>query len=382
MTRFDAHRFLYRASLSISNAFVFTLLFSYFGSLALAALLYAISQVVTLVLTPYSARFVSRGTVRMMSSATTVLAVSFVVLALFFGVDRISEAYVAASAALFFALVYGAARALYWTPYRLHTDAHAHAYGGTLFIAIRETLLALLPFLAGYIIVEIGTPWLFWAAAVFTALSIIFLVREKNVAENYSLSYMETWKVFWAPELRPILRSSVAEGVHAGGLFFVWPIAALVLLSGSYMLLGAVISIVLLLTLIVRIVMGHLSPTGLFKFSPHMHATLSGFAWIMRVIIITPIQLIAVDVFHNLRYARGDNSIDPLTFEQAADGGSIVDEYSAIKEMGFAIGRLKIAVLVIVLSLFLTLTQTLVVAIAITGLVSILAPYLTKPRGA
>lgn len=378
MSRFDAHRFLYRAALALSNAFVFTLLFSFFDSLVIAATLYVFTQIVTLVLTPITARFVSHGSVRLMMSAGAVLALSFTCLALFMGVTATYDVYYASSAALLFALLFGMARALYWTPYRLHTSEAYQTQCGTLLSTLREMTLALLPFLAGYIIVQYGASWLLWIGALLATLSLVFLVREADVVENYSLSYRESWVVFFSPQLRAMTTGSIAEGVHASALFFVWPIAALVILSGSYVLLGIVMSAVLLITLLFKLLVGHFGANGLFQISRGMHATLTAFAWVMRVIIITPLQIIAVDVFQNLRLTRGDNSVDPFTYEQAADGGSIVDEHSAIKEMGFAVGRALLALVVLVAASVLSLTQALVVTILFAAVVGVAAPYLNK----
>src|SRR3989344_7266414 len=85
---FHAHHFLFRAGLAIGNVFGCIFVFEFFfllssslgRALAGTLLMYALSQVITVALTPLAAAHLSRGTRRMLMWAVVLAAGAFVIL--------------------------------------------------------------------------------------------------------------------------------------------------------------------------------------------------------------------------------------------------------------------------------------------------------------
>ncbi|OGL62242.1 hypothetical protein A2839_04390 [Candidatus Uhrbacteria bacterium RIFCSPHIGHO2_01_FULL_47_10] len=65
--------------------------------------------------------------------------------------------------------------------------------------------------------------------------------------------------------------------------------------------------------------------------------------------------------------------MDALTYEQAADAGHYIDEYTVLREMSLNIGRIFIIIFLLVLNIYLPITVSFFVAAAISLVINRLA---------
>ena len=286
------HRFLIRLSSAAVAAFIWVFIFEYSATLVdlphaliSTALLYALSETTTILLTPFALRRLRGGMRRGLVYGTLLLFAAWALLGTLF-LGLFPHGLVAV------ALLLGAYRALYRVPYSVEYATIARRRAPQLFVAL---LLAAVPLGAGALLAAGALPAeLFFIAALAALLGLLPIGFIRNVHENFSWGYRETFDHFASPEHRRVLLVSVSKGIQGALLFLVWPIVLLFLFAGSPIPMGAAFSATLLLIVLFR-----------------------AWRWPGR---------------HRRAY-----------IEDQPDGGAYLDEYTALKEMGQALGRLVLA---------------------------------------
>jgi len=292
------HRFLMRLCAATVAAFLWIFIFEYFAilttighALISTVLLYALCQTTTILLTPFALKRLRGGMRRALVYGVLLHLAALV----FLGVLLLG---IFPHGLVAIALLLGAHRAFYRVPYAVEYAALGRPRTLDLFW---EIILALAPLAGGIFISASALPaQLFFAAALLSAFSLLPIFSIPNVHETFAWGYRETFAHLAAPENRRVLLSSVRQGIQGAALFLVWPFVLLFVFGGSPVGIGAAFSATLLIVLLFR-------------------------ASRRRVVV-----------------------------EEHADGGTFMDEYTALKEMGLALGRL---VLAFALVLALTLLQ-------------------------
>ncbi|MBI5456537.1 hypothetical protein HY969_02255 [Candidatus Kaiserbacteria bacterium] len=382
------HRFLLRAALAAGNVFAWVLVFHalYFsgetltGALIATVLAYAAAQLIAFFLTPLSGMNLANGTQRSILYATFALSVSFVWLA-------------AASTGVFgagaeniwvgivgFACLQGVYRAFYWIPYRASQGARHQQQTNYLF----EVFLTLMPLSASIIIVgAVGGAWmLLVGCATLAFASSIALIGIRESYEPYLWNYEDTMRALVSEDSRDMLTKSMLQGLQGAALLFAWPIAVFILFDWSYMLLGAVMSLTLILTLVgKRLLRGTLSIMGL-QYSAPIHSTLAASSWVMRLLIFSPVSVVLADVVYHMGEPTRHIGLDQSAYEQAADSAHYIDHTTALKEMGYALGRLLLCGALILLALYASAIVALAGAIALSAVASLVSIFRHSPAKA
>ncbi|HWP61610.1 MAG TPA: hypothetical protein VN495_03335 [Candidatus Paceibacterota bacterium] len=286
----SAHRFLVRFAQSLINAFLWVFIFAYFTqaesvSNALIRTLFLYALAQTI--TMLVVPFAMRR-LRGGMLAGLIGGTLLLSAALLYAGAVVSGLFPGGTAML--GILLGAYRALYRVPYVLENAAagtHKVRFGAELLLALAPLLGALFLTIGG----EAGE--LCSLAAFFVAVALAPLMFVPNVHEKFSWGYRETFGHFAAAENRKILIASVGRGALGSLLYLVLPITVL-FATRSYLAVGAVFSTVLLCLF-------------LFRFSQRRVLT-----------------------------------------EEHADAGRYLDEYTALKEMGLAFGRLALCALLLV----------------------------------
>ena len=375
------HRFLFRFAFAGANVFAWIFVFQYFylvepdiaHGLARTALLYALSQTVTCLATPYTAHLLRSGARRVFILATFVAATSFVILGATFG--GFWGASYAPTAIALFAIGLGLYRALYWIPYEIEAEV-VGASRGSIFT---ELLIALAPLLGGLWIVGVplGLLSLLYAGAALMLLSAAPLFYLRDVHEGFSWGYRETFGQLLEPANRGIVRHSLLEGVAGAALLLFWPLAIFLITGWSYGMLGVVLALTFVLSIVGRsFVRKGLRKAGLHT-SRIVTVAIAVSPWIFRTVVGTPLGAVLVDTYFHTTAPRRIG-LDPLTFEQTADAGSYVDEFTALKEMALSLGRIGICVVGAIAALTMSLPATFIVVFLCAALAS--AAIALSPR--
>jgi hypothetical protein len=189
--------------------------------------------------------------------------------------------------AILIALLMGFARAFYRVPYAVEHNASARPAAPSFG---REFLLLASPVIAGALLTMLVPPFAFLALVSFLPiLSLIAFSTVPPIYERFAWGYTETFANLILAEHRALLLSSMRQGAIAAFLFLIWPFV-LYFAAPSYFAAGASFSATL---------------TIIFLF----------------------------------RSGRGEGPF------RSADGGHYLDEFTALKEMGLALGQLAVAIL-------------------------------------
>ncbi len=288
------HRYLVRAASAILSVFLWIFIFQYFSAfttvgraLIQTLLLYALAQTIAILLIPFAMRRMRGGMRRGLVYGTLTLIAALVYSGVLLGG-------LFPNGTAMIGILLGAYGALYRVPYTIEHAVMGSQERSGLF---GEMLLAALPFLTGIALTR-GIPahTVFFESALLPLLALVPLFLVPNVHETFSWGYRETFGHLVAPENRGVLLRSLWQGISAALLFLAWPLI-LLFTTPSYLVLGAAFSATLFTVFLFRA------------------------------------------------------STRPAVVEQHADGGTYLDEYTSLKEMGLALGRLVLCFALVALVL-------------------------------
>lgn len=377
----NAHRFFSRVSLLLGGVFVWIFVLSYcFGithsiplAFAGAALVYAISQIVVLACTPLAAAHMHNAPQSMVWAMLS-LASSYILLGSLFEIPfGAGPAWGVAC----FALLHGLYRAFYWIPYTIEQER-----APTPFPLLYEIIICYAPLFAGLTLITQPFPAvrILFGAAVFALCSTLPAFFLPRLKETFSWSLSETFTRLFAREYRSKLLHSILAGIEGAVLFFIWPIAAFIILEFSFPSLGLVYSITLLCILALREWYQRIARRLELHEAPLLHSITRLGAWVGRAASGAPITMILVNTFSFVTAPTQGITSDPFTLDQYADGGHFLDEYTALKEMGIAIGKLLCACFAAILVLAMPIVTALLVTIGFAAIVSILSALAARAQ--
>ena len=349
------HRLLLRASLAMAQIFAWIFVFQYFFALTdtlesatiSLALTYALTQVITILFTPIAAAALRNGYRRLMMFAVLALASAFTVLA----ASIIGTSYTVGWGITAFAFLMGVYRAFYWAPYRVASERHPARHP-----LWSEYLLAFLPLIAGFILDGGGASAiiLLAIAAAFALAAIIPLFSMRDTHEGFAWGYRESVHQLFVGSHRRATISSMLHGIEMSLLLIVWPVIVFVILGWSYALLGIVLSLIYILSLLVRSIVRPAAS----HFSAPTRALLAASAWIIRLSVVGSVGIILVDLYYYGASNASSRGFDMMTLEHAADNTTYVDEYTVLKEISMAMGRLIMSLTIAILASYMSITVT------------------------
>ena len=371
-----AHRFLLRSGLSIANAFAWIFVFQYYftqtGEIAPALLgtilMYALSQAATLIFTPFAAAHLRRGVKHSIVYGVILAGIAYVYLGATLA-DTFNGNPAGWGIAVF-ALLQGAYRALYWVPYELRASTENH--DRSRLPVMYEVLIALMPAFAGVTMATVEFPHLrlLFGSAALLLVSIVPLMAVRDVMEKFAWHYAETFRQLFRRRNGRILKASLGGGLQGAVLFLVWPVSVFLIVGSDYETLGIILSATLLAILLLRYAYRKLARKMQFEQSVFVQVVFSFSGWVMRLFVGSPIGVVLADSYSAIGAPKSTHSIDAFAFEQSADNGSFIDEYTALKEMGLAIGRIGACVILGLLILWTTLPIAFAGMLLLAGVAS------------
>lgn len=381
----NAHRVLLRTGLSLANVFAWLFVFMYFESLsgspsrALSgvALLYALTQLIIIVATPVSAAHLRRGVKHSLIWGVVIASSALVLLGATLGGYLAESVDVALWGIVAFAILLGLYRALYWIPYTL-AEVESKPHLGVR--AYFEVLLALMPLFAGLTIasVQFAEVRLLFGAAALIALSFLPVLFLTDTRERFSWPYVYTFRQLWRRRNHGLVLQSFLEGIQGAALFLVWPLAIFLIVERSFFLVGFAFSVTLLFVLLLRRTYRSLSRSYRINDSTLVYVVVAVSAWVARLAAGTPFGIIIADAYAYTTTPERGTRIDPSSFEHASDRGSFVDEYTALKELALALGRLKLCAVVFFLAFFAPIPLVLAVALLTAAIASGISAILAR----
>jgi hypothetical protein len=369
-----SHRFFMRVAMGAGNVFAWIFIFRGFylvsgsteASLFAVAIMYAMMQGIVLVLTPLSGFALRSGMRRALAYGTLLASFAFACFSVVFA-PQLGSAELAFGLIVTFVVLMGIHRALYWVPYRTEVadiGTYVHASKG------EEIILAFVP-LAAALIIEtawLGPQALLALAALAALTALVPLIRIPESYEGFEWDFLESFKALFSRQHRTLLTISIADGIQGAALLLIWPLVAFIIIGQSFLGLGLILTLTFVLAPLLRSGVRKLLKRFRAERSTPIMASLVFSSWIFRLAAASPLQILVVDVYAHGGTSPKRFSIDAGTHEQVADGAHYVDEYTALKEMGLALGRI---IACLVLAVVVIYTQSA----AAFGAVIVLAAF-------
>ncbi len=243
-------------------------------------------------------------------------------------------------------------RMLYWVPYHTEFAKFTDRFNRGKQISLLESLGALVgimtPIISGFVIAQFGYQSLFVTVMLLLAVSIYPLIATRQVRETFSYGYFETFKILFTKKRR-LLMAYGAEGFEAAIGLVIWPIFMYKIFAGDYFEIGAVSTLVILVTVVIRIFMGRYTDKLSKRKLLRLGTVIYSIGWIFKVFVQTGYDIFLASTYHNLAKAVMRTPFDALSYEQMADAGHYVDEMSVFREISLNLGRVVMFALLFIL---------------------------------
>ena len=365
-------RTLMRISLGALGVFLPIFFFKEYGyDLQLVIAIYLSVFGLHLLLTPLSARLLSViGTRRML-----MLGIVFVTIAIGSLYYFPQMPVYATVAYIVFAAIY---RALYWIPYHVDfadaLDAHMRGWQLAVLRNIASIVLIAVPMVGGLIITSAGYAAIFLFSVAVMLVSIAPLWFMRHTYERYSWGFVDTFMHLFARSNRPLLLAHAANGAQGVVIAVFWPIYVFTLLDERFTVVGAITSLTVLAVIVLRAFVGKLFDTWSHRKVLTVGVVMATTGWISKLFVQTPVEVFVADSYHTFGRTVNSLSFDATTYEQSADNGRYIDEYTALKEMALNVGRI---VMLLVLSA-LVIAFSLKVAFILAAIVALFMLILNR----
>jgi MFS family permease len=181
------------------------------------------------------------------------------------------------------------------------------------------------------------------------------------------------------PRNRNLVLAYIGDGIQAITLSAIWPLFVFILLKEKYTALGLITALTLLVILVLRLITGSLFDKWNKSKLIIIGAALASSGWLLKILVATPFQVFAADTYHGMGRTVNRTSVDAMTYEQSADNGRYVDEYTTLKEMSLATGRVLMLAFTALIVLYFGLNTAFIAALVISAGAT-LATILLKER--
>ena len=186
---------------------------------------------------------------------------------------------------------------------------------------------------------------------------------------KYEFGFWESFKKLFGKRFRPMSVSMMAYGAENIVGVVVWPIFLYAIFQGQYLEIGAFAAIIVVIGLALELLVGRetdrFSAGKLLKYGTGIYAL----GWVWKGLVETVVGVFAASTFHNVGAILLRTPMDTLMYEQAADSGHYIDEYTVLREIALGIGRvLMLLFLVAVTSVFSIGASFFVAAVVSLGI--------------
>ncbi len=335
---FYISRIFMRISLSALSVFIPVFIYKqYDEKITMVVLVFATIYLFQLILNPISAKLLGIFGLKPLLISGMLFAVASVASLAF------PDEYLNLSVFLF-AILTAIYRVLYWVPYHIDFSLllDKKTRGRQLaFLRNFSTLIIIVaPILGGVLISSGGFAATFTYAAIIMAFALLPILKINNVYERFSWGYIETFIHLFRKENRPILLAHAANGAQAIAVVVFWPLYIYMILEGRYTSLGIITSITLIAVMFLRYLAGKMFDKWSEKRMVLVGVLFSATGWVIKVFVNTPVQIVLADTYHQFGRVVNSLTFDAATYEQSADAGKYIDEYTTLKEMALNVGRL------------------------------------------
>lgn len=261
-------------------------------------------------------------------------------------------------------------RLFHWVPF--HTDFALFTTAGkrgkqvSLSFAAIAFMGAVGPIAAGFIIANAGYTALFGTIIVLLIAATISYAYVPETPTHFDWSWKETWRQFLSQKKRGLMVGEFANGAETIINIIVWPIFLYTILDGDLFSIGAISTIIVGVTIVLQLLLGRYlddkkrDKTKTLKIGSFLYAL----GWIFKIFVLSAAQVFFVGLYHNIVRIFSHTPFSAIVYDMSADQGSLVDEYTVIREMANHLGRASALLVTAILALFIPIGWTFFIAVA------------------
>lgn len=260
-------------------------------------------------------------------------------------------------------------RLFHWVPF--HTDFALFTSAGkrgkqvSLSFAAIAFMGAIGPIAAGFIVANAGYTALFGTIIVLLIAATISYAYVPETPTHFDWSWKETWRQFRYKKNRGLMVGEFANGAETIVNIIVWPIFLYTILNGDLFSIGALSTIIVGVTIILQLILGrYLDKQGKDKSKTlRIGSFLYAVGWILKIFVLSAAQVFFVGLYHNIVRIFSHTPFSAIIYDMSADQGSLVDEYTVIREMANHLGRASALLITAILTLFIPIGWTFFIAV-------------------
>ncbi len=260
-------------------------------------------------------------------------------------------------------------RLFHWVPF--HTDFALFTTAGkrgkqvSLSFAAIAFMGAIGPIAAGFIVANAGYTALFGTIIVLLIAATISYAYVPETPTHFDWSWKETWRQFKYKKNRGLMVGEFANGAETIVNIIVWPIFLYEILNGDLFSIGALSTIIVGVTIILQLILGrYLDKQGKDKTKTlRVGSFLYAIGWILKIFVLSAAQVFFVGLYHNIVRIFSHTPFSAIIYDMSADQGSLVDEYTVIREMANHLGRASALLVTAILTLFIPIGWTFFIAV-------------------
>ncbi len=375
-----SNRLLAFAASSIVGGFLAIFLYEFFNfSIQIVLLWYAINFAIKIPFYIWGAQIFSRiGLVKSMIFGTLGVVLFYW---MFFLLDSGSmiHPYVLMAIGFFGLMIVSV---FYWSPFHIdfakHTSSKRRGKQIGMFYAAQRLVSVLAPLLAGYIIMKYGYKINFIFGLVIALSSITPLLFLPEFKVKYEYGFFESFRKVFSKKFRSMSISMAAYGAENMVGIAVWPIFLYTVFKGDYLEVGAFTAAIVVIGFVLEIFVGRGTDKYSAKKMLKLGTGIYALGWVWKGLVSTVLGVFAASTFHSFGSILLRTPMDTLMYEQAADSGHYIDEYTVLREIALSAGRVVMLIVLIIITSFFSISASFFIAAIISLGINQLVKYSAK----
>lgn len=266
---------------------------------------------------------------------------------------------------------------LYWAPF--HVDFATFSKKGhrgrelSLLHIFRLIIGVITPIIGAYFITRFSYSSVFLVGITFGLISIIPLSQLPNQKVTYEFTFKETFQKIFSKKFRHLLITSTSEGAQGIVAYIAWPVLLFILFKGEYRDVGLVSAAIVVISLLLQWIIGtqvdKKTPLAFLKWGVGTYSL----GWFAKAFVDSLSSVFIASTFHSFGAILLATPIETILYQQAADAGHYIDEFTVIREITLTIGRLGATALLAIAMIWLPLSTAFLIAAVVTLLMTFMA---------
>lgn len=254
----------------------------------------------------------------------------------------------------------------YWSPFHVDfaemTAKNKRGQQISRFYVLHQIISFVSPIISGYIIAYYGFSSIFLFATLLQIFSLIPLWYLPNKFVKFEFGYFETFRKLFHKKYRNMIFAMAANGAENLVGVIVWPIFLFTIFDGKYLDLGVFAAVIIIISIMLELLIGKETDSKSKKKLVRFGTEIYSLGWVAKAFVTTVVGVFAAATFHSFGSILLRTPLAAVIYEQAADSGHYIDEYTVLREIGLNIGRVLMVILLIVLMSRFSIAWSFVIA--------------------